>query len=223
MTDEIKAALDSEESFFKRSGVKVIVASSNEEALALHKTHKADLIIASLDSAGMSGEILCSLIRDDVELRRVSIIIVGPDNETVLDRFLKCRANAFVTMPLNSAVLLEEAHQLLHIAPRTACRISISVKLNGTSKKAPLIGFLENISPSGLLFRAASNLHEGDMVKCSFSLPGYKHISTEAQIVRKTAVQETQPPANHYGAIFTDIGSDSLLAIETFVKKTSCK
>ncbi len=218
IAEDIKAILEKEQSFLSRAGIRIFTAATNERALSLHRDEKADLIIAKLDTPGMSGEMLCSLIRDDEELRNVSLIMVCSASEADLERCVQCSANVFISSPINSAVLLQEAHQLLHIAPRTSCRISMSVKLEGRSKGIPFIGSLENISTSGMLFRTAALLSEGDTVQCSFSLPDSTRITANAEIMRvlgKEAGQDT----NRYGIRFTDPGVDLISAIEALVEK----
>lgn len=218
IAEDIWAILEKEQSFLNRSGIRIFPAASNEKALALHKAEKADLIIAKLNMQEMSGEMLCSLIRNDDELRNVSIIIVCSENDADLERCVRCRANAFISSPINSAVLLQEAHRLLHIAPRMSFRIPINVKLHGTSKEKPFTGYIENISTSGMLFRAAVILSEGDTIRCSFSLPDSTHITTTTEIVR-VLLKETEHDTNRYGINFTDLSADTISAIEGLVKK----
>jgi len=216
--EDIYRTLKKEQSFLNRSHIRTFTVTSNKEALAIHRTEKADLIIAKLDTPEMSGESLCSLLRNDSELCNVSIIIVSPDVESNLDRCLQCRANAFISIPINKAVFLQEVHQLLNIAPRKSCRIPMSIKIRGTSKKLSFTGYAENISTSGLLLQSDASLSEGDTVMCSFSLPDSKHITVTAEIVR---VLEKQIPykTNCYGIHFIDIRNNLSSAIESFVEK----
>ncbi|MGD0886894.1 MAG: PilZ domain-containing protein [Thermodesulfovibrionales bacterium] len=221
IAEDLKTIIDKEKSFFNRSDMRIFTAATNERVLALHKAEKANLIIAKIDAPDMSGEKLCSLVREDEELRSVSLIVVSPETEAAHERCLQCRANAFVASPIiNGAILLEEAHQLLHVAPRTAGRIPISVKLNGTSKKTVLIGSSEDISTSGMLFEAAAGFFEGDTIKCSFALPGSTPINVQAEIVR-VVTKESQYDTNLYGIKFLDLDAAALSAIEAFVKRES--
>ena len=220
IAEEIKALLKKEKSFLERSDIRIFKADTNSRALALHKTEKADLIIAMLDTPDMSGEELCSIIRGDDELRGVSIIIVSSKGEAELERCIKCRANAFVSSPVNNAVLLQEAHQLLNIAPRKACRIPISVKFDGTLKGRPFTGHLEDISSSGMLFRSSYALFEGDTIICTFSL-GSDRITAPAEIVRVFGKKPGHDAI--YGISFSDINPDAVSAIEAFVKKESAE
>ena len=146
IAEDLKAGIEGDRSFFNRSDIITIWASSNAEILDRHKTEKADLIITGLDMPGMSGEDLCSLIRNDDTLRSVSIIIVCSETATNLQRCTQCGANAFITSPVNTAVLLQEAHQLLHVTQRKTCRMPLKVRVEGTATGKPFIGTIENIS-----------------------------------------------------------------------------
>lgn len=216
LAEDIKAILEKEQSFLNRSDITIFTVSTNEQALSVHRAEKADLIIANLDTPGMSGEMLFSLIREDNELCDVSLIIVCTDGSE-LKRCLKCRANAFVTAPLNNAVLLQEAHQLLHIAPRKSFRVPLSIKISGTSNDVLFTAFGEDISVSGMLLHSDTLLCEGDTITCSFYLPDSTHITSDAEVVR-VLEKGTEHDTNCYGVKFIDLSNDFSSAIEAFVE-----
>jgi CheY-like chemotaxis protein len=222
VSEDIWTVLEKEQSFLSRSDVKMFAASSNEKALALHRAEKADLLIAKLDSPDMNGETLSSLIRTEKGLSRVSLIMVCADTESDIKRCLKCNANAFITAPVNAAALLQEAYQLLNIAPRRSCRIPVGMKIQGTSKKLPFTAYAENISASGMMFRTAAIFFEGDTITCSFSLPDSVRITANGEIVR---VMETkaEPDNRRYGVKFIDLSTESYSAIEEFVGRECVK
>ena len=215
---DIYEALQEEQSFLNRSDIKTFTAVTNEDVLAVHKAEKADLIVAKLDTPSMNGETLCSLIREDQDLSRVSMLIVCSNSPSDHERCLSCRANAFFSIPVNNAVLLQEMYQLLHIPPRMSCRIPISVKIEGTLRKMPFTAHIENISTSGMLFRTAAYLSEGDTITCTFSLPGYSRVTANAEIVRVVESKRKKEP-HVYGIKFIDLAVESLSAIEAFVEK----
>ena len=219
IAEDLISLVEKDKSFFNRTDIRLISAATNEEILALHRDEKADLIITNLDMMGMNAENLCALIRNDVELRSVSIIIVCPETITNLQRCIQCGANAFVTTPVNHAVLLQEAYLLLHVTPRRSCRIDLKLKMEGRSKESPLTGLTENISSSGMLFRSAAIFFEGDSIKCSFSLPGSTRISAGADIVRVLKNEDKRFAKHLYGVIFSDISDNDISAINAFVKK----
>jgi CheY-like chemotaxis protein len=215
---DIYKVLQKEQSFLKRSDIKTFTAITNEEALAIHKVKKAELIVAKLETPSMNGETLCSLIREDKELASVSILIVCSNTQSDHERCLTCRANAFFSSPVNNAVLLQEMYQLLHIPPRMSCRIPISVRIDGALRKMPFTAHIVNISTSGMLFRTAAYLSEGDAITCAFSLPGSSRITANAEIVRVIESKRKKEP-HVYGVKFIDLAVESLSAIETFAEK----
>lgn len=215
IAEDLETILEKDQSFFNRSDIRTIAAATNEDILSLHHAKKADLIITNLDMPGMNGEDLCSSIRNHEELRKVSIMIVCADTAANIQRCTQCRANAFITSPINSAVLLQEAYQLLHVTPRRSCRLPLKFKMEGTSKEKPFSGHAENISASGMLFHSAATLFEGDTIKCSFSLPGSARVSVSAEIVR---VENEPDTNNRYGVIFADLSDNTISVIEAFVE-----
>jgi len=219
IAEDLIAIIEKDQSFFNRTDIRTISAATNEEILVLHRSERADLIITNLDMPEMNAENLCALIRNDDELRSVSIIVACPETAANHQRCIQCKANAFVTTPVNHAVLLQEAYLLLHVTPRRSCRINLKLKMEGQSKEKPFTGFTENISTAGMLFLSAAILFEGDSIRCSFSLPGTTRISASADIVR-VLTDENEPHAKHlYGVIFSDISDDDISAINAFVEK----
>ena len=85
---DIYEALRKEQSFLNRSDIKTFTAVTNEEALAVHKAEKADLIVTKLDTPPMNGETLCSLIREDQALSGVSMLIVCSNTPSDHERCL---------------------------------------------------------------------------------------------------------------------------------------
>jgi CheY-like chemotaxis protein len=218
--EDIHLILEKEQSFLKRSGVRIFTVSSNKQALVTYRDERADLIIAKIDTPEMSGEMLCSLIREDKELRNVSLILICADTESEFKRCMKCRANAFFTVPINHAALLQEVHHLLHIAPRKLIRVPLSIKIFGKSRDLPFIGYTENISVSGMLMHSDTLLFEGDTISCSFYLPDSTHITTNAEVIRSPD-KESEHDTNCYGIKFLDLSPGNCSAIERFIVKES--
>lgn len=216
---KINKELEKQKSFLDREDIKKYISLSNKHALLIHKTEKADLIVTNLDSKSMSGETLCSIIRNDKELNKVSIIILCSNTKLHHQRCLNCQANVFLTLPVNSAVLLQEMHQLINIAQRKSCRIPIKLKIEGVSKRKTIIAYTENMSASGMLINTKALLSEGDSISCSFRMPDSKKISVRAEIVRVLERKEREK-INYYGIKFTDINNEDAGIIEKFLIKT---
>lgn len=221
LTEDIKAVLEKDRSFFNRSGIRSIAAETNEEILALHKAEKADLIITNLGLPGRGGDDLCSLIRNDEALRSVSIIIVCSETTSNLRRCAQCGANTFIASPVNTAVLLQEAYQLLHVTPRRSCRIPLKLRMEGTSREKPFSGHAHNVSASGMLFQSSAIFFEGDTIQCSFSLPGPVRITANAEIVRVSKTKESDATDTLYGIRFSDLNDADISVLNTYVNSNS--
>jgi response regulator RpfG family c-di-GMP phosphodiesterase len=220
LAEDIQAMLLNEESFLDRSDTKIFTTNTNAEILALHRAEKADLLIMNLDSPEMSCEALSALIRGTTELCNVSIIVVHPDTESAARRSAQCRANAFVTSPIDNVILLQKVHELLNVASRRSLRVPLSIEIYVTSTGSPFIAYAENISVSGMLLHSEKLLSVGDTLKCGFYLPDSIHITTNAEIVR-VIEKVTEHDTNGYGIKFIDLGHHCKAAIEAFVKKIS--
>jgi hypothetical protein len=169
----------------------------------------------------MPGETLCSLIRDDDALRKVSIMLICSEKGTDVEKCVQCGANAFITSPVNTAVLLQEAYQLLQIPPRKTCRIPLKLKLEGTAKNKAFSGTAENISAAGMLFRSSASLEEGDTILCTLSLKDSAALTASAEIVRVLEGGHKKE-RNLFGVRFSSLSDDAVSAIEAFVHN-SCR
>jgi len=218
IAEDIKAILEKEGSFLNRDDIRTVTVSTNKEALALHSSEKADLIIVNLDMPEMSSEKLCSLIREDKELRRVSIIVVCPDTESSVNRCSRCRANVFIAGMPDKTILLQKMHQLLEIAPRKSLRIPLSIEIHVVSKKRHFIAYAENISISGMLLHSEAPLFKGDIITCGFYLPDSTHVTANAEVIR-VLEKGTEHDTNCYGIKFLNLSVDSGTAIRAFVEK----
>jgi response regulator RpfG family c-di-GMP phosphodiesterase len=215
---DIKSVITKEESFFNRDNINILTSSSNEEALFIHKKEQVDLIISRLDSPQMDGKTLCSLIRDDVFLRSVSIIMVYSDIKPANEMISQCRANAFLRDPINLSLLSAKSQQLLNIAQRESLRAPVAVKVHGKFKGKPFLCLSENISATGMLFQTEKIIHKGDVIACSFFLPNSVHIVTEAEIVRVVR-KKTEFDTHHYGTKFSNLKSKDKSEIEKYTKE----
>lgn len=217
IAEDVYEQVKGEQCFLSRADVTLYRAGSNRSALMLHMKEHADLIIARLDSQDMSGEELCSVIRDDATLRKVSLIIICDDQERDVERCTLCRANAFMASPVNPAVLFQEAHHLLHIASRKKSRVSMTLKTEGSSRGRPFICEVENISSSGMLIKSSAVLYEGDVVQCSIALSDTTRIKTAGEVVR--LIGKTPDAKSGYGIRFSEISPDYARKIEEWIRK----
>jgi len=220
ITNDLMIILGKKSSFLNRADVRLFTAANSEDVLAVHQAEKVNLIIAALDLPGMKNEQLYKMIRENKDLRAVSVILVCPDAPLSLERASRCKANAVITLPVDVTKLLEKAQQLLNISWRESYRVLLSVRVEGSTKDTSFFCSSENISTTGILIETDKVLKQGDHVMCSFFLPDAKQIKTSGQILR---VIEPTPgaKAHRYGVNFNQLPVDAKSAIEDFVEKKS--
>jgi CheY-like chemotaxis protein len=220
IVDDLRAHIDKEKSILHRSDIKIFTATSGEEALAVHKAEKVDLIIVDLDMPGMHGDQLCSLIRRDKALKQVSILIACSGTEPELVRIRQCKANSYITKPIRPVQFLESVSQFLDVPERKSYRVLLKARVEGKFGSGPFYCSSQNISISGMLIDTEKALEKGDVLSCSFFLPGSECIVTDAEVMRSVRTAEN---AVSYGVRFLNLRPAFKAAIETFIERRSLK
>jgi DNA-binding response OmpR family regulator len=222
ITQDVKELIEREDNFLNRAEFRIIPVASNEEALDIHRVEKADVIIADLDSQALNGELLCSAIRDNKELCRVSLIIMHSGDTSEIQRASRCRANAFMEKFTDPAIIIEKARQLMSIPVREAFRSPIGIMVNCDNTLHPALGYAENISVTGMLFDSEKSFSKGEIISCWFVLPDSTHVRTAAEIVR-ISTRATEHDTNQYGVRFLDLNHAFRTAISEYVRKRQRK
>ena len=213
---DVKAALDKKGGILSRAAFKIVTANSNKEVLEMHRQENFDLIITKLKSPELDGDKLCTLIREDEKLCKVSVIIVCDNNKADVDRSSSC--NAVLTRPLSPEVLSSLVFNMLNIPRREAYRVLINVQVNGKHDSKSFLCSSVNISCSGLLIETSNKLDLGDNASCSFFLPGVmKKITINGTIVRANNKNDI----NEYGIKFAHLNYEGRTSIEAFIQSKS--
>ena len=215
---DIKADADKNGGILNRAAFRIITANSNEEVLEMHKQENFDLIITKLKSPGLDGDNLCSIIRKDEKLCKVSVILVCDNNKLDVDRSSNCGANAVLTMPLSPDVLSSMVFNLLNIPRREAYRVIINALVNGKHDNKSFLCSSVNISCTGLLIETGKKIDLRDKVSCSFFLPGLKKMTLNGTIVR---INTKTIDINEYGIKFDHINFEDRTSIEAFIQSKS--
>ncbi len=216
LVDNLRPFLEKEASILANRGLRLLTAASGEEAVSIHKSEKADLIVTSLDMPGMTGDALCSLIRKDKELKNVSVIIICENKKAHLDRCARCGANTFVTKPFDPSVFLDKVSRLIEIPKRSGIRVLIKVSVKGELKSESFFCTSVNISTAGILLEMDRTLSKGDHINCSFFIPGSESIMADCEVMR---VAPSSQGISQCGVKFLDLSPDHKSAIDTFVRK----
>jgi CheY-like chemotaxis protein len=214
VVDNLFTVTERSAGLMNRAELTLLTASSADEALELHRAEKVDMVIIDLQVSGMSPEAFCAAIRQDEATRGTSILIACRDVTAEIDRALRCKANDYITKPIDVDLLVQKASQLLHISQRKSCRVLLKVSVDGKTTGAPFFCTCQNISATGMLIKTEKVLGKNDHISCSFYLPGSERIVADAVIIR--ALREPDGTWQ-YGIHFSNLSPLYHTAIETFI------
>lgn len=217
LTDRFKQHL-TQEFFAEFEDVEVITAYSHEEAVKIHRSRRADLIVTELYGSGMDTARFCSLLRGEEGTRGVSIILYCRDNEVERSESARCKANAVLSLPVDRRLLRGTMQRLLNVSPRRAFHTTFRARRSRSD------AFIDcrtlNISVSGMLIEAAADLHDGEQLHFSLALPAVPALAAQAEVVR-AARSESPSRGMWYGLRFSRIDPASRRAIERIVSQSS--
>lgn len=218
LVDDLKTVIETEKNILSRANFKIFTATSGKEALDIHRKEKVDLIIADIEMPEMSGDLLCSTIRKNEGLKKVSIIIVCNNREADLERCHRCGANAYITKPVDRQRFFEKASQFLNISGRKNYRVLVKAKIEGRFLDAPFFCSSRDISATGMLVETDKSLAKGNIISCSFHLPDSEHILSKGEVMRVVMGQDGK---NSYGIRFIDLEPQYSSGIEAFINKAT--
>jgi len=204
-------------SLLDRKDFQVFMVPDGVQALELHRRERVGLIVADLDVPEMAGDILCSRIREDAELSKVSFILVCHNSPAELARAVHCGANICLHKPFTAVTLFDHVEKLLTISVRRGYRVLLRAKVEGAKDETVFFCTSQNISASGMLIETDRPLLPGDQLSCSFYLPGSALINTDGEVVRAETAADGK---HHCGIRFTGIAAEQKRDIEGFIAGT---
>lgn len=214
-TGDLLQIIDKDEGVLSRKDFITFRAASAHEAIALHRDEEMDVIISGAELQDMSGYELCRLIREDEEMKGVSIILVCSNRESDRGKCTESGANECLTYPLDPHELFQKIVKLLDVPVRKHTRVLIKVSVKGKFKTEPFFGMTQDMSTSGLLLETDKVLAKGDAIECAFFVPNADRILAEGEVMR---VIKTEESVMKYGVRFRGLQLDSKKAIEAFIK-----
>jgi len=217
LVSNLDAFIGRNKNLLNRAGFRILTATSAEGALRIFRQEPVDLIISLLDLPGMGGDALCSLMRQDKDLRQVPIILVCYDSEIELERASHCGANACVIKPVRPDLLLKQIGRFLDIPTRREYRASFNAKVIGRRGSLPFTGMTRNISVSGILCETEAYLSQDDLISNLMLAIDTHQIDADGKVVWS----QSQPDGMYnYGVQFTRLAPACRERIENFVTRS---
>jgi CheY-like chemotaxis protein len=217
IAQSVQQAVTNAESLFSRGSVGVLTAATSEDLLQLHRTHKADLIIAEAMLPVMGGLTLCRTIRKDPGLRDVSLIMACAGGDLAVQEYRDAGCNEVLLTPVDPVRLFSTVSRMLMVQNRLAVRIPIRITVEGMSGKETFIGISHDLSVSGMLLDSARMLQPGDRLHCSFTISS-RVVSLDCEVVR---TQRQGTGRFQFGVKFVNLDAKTFVQIEHFVKSST--
>jgi CheY-like chemotaxis protein len=214
IAEPVLRAVEKSNTLFGRGGIAVFPAPTSEDILALHRVNKADLIVTDFALPVMDGTRLCLAIRSDPALKDVSLIMVCDAGGLFQAQCLQAGANTVMTKPVDPFELFTHVAELLVISQRQDMRASLHVSAARREEATSFPGVSRNISISGMLLEAETELQKGERLACAVDIGG-REITTECEVVR---VEKSSTSGFHYGVKFLNLDTKSMIIIDQFVR-----
>jgi CheY-like chemotaxis protein len=215
IAEPVLRAVEKSNTLFGRGGIAVFPARTSEDVLALHRANNADLIVTDFALPVMDGTRLCLIIRGDSALKDVSLIMVCDAGGLFQAQCLQAGANTVMTKPVDPFELFTHVAELLVIPQRQDMRALLHVSAAGREETTSFPGVSRNISISGMLLEADTELQKGERLVCAVDIGG-REITTECEVVR---VEKSSTSGFHYGVKFLNIDTKSMIIIDQFVRR----
>jgi len=202
--------LERNEGLLNRVGFKIYTATSALEAMQIHRAHRVKLIIAMLDMPVISGDMLCSLIRQDPVLKKVSILLICQPTPGQIERASICGANAWICKPLQPGMLLQEVGKLISIPTRVDYRASV----HGVVRCKWFSGVSRNISVSGVLCETDVEIDPEEIITSMSVTISSSEIVTDGKVARSVRLPNG---LYNYGVQFISLAPEHRREIESLV------
>ena len=216
ITDDLKPIIESGRNILTRKNIAILTVSSGEDVLKIHEEENSDLIIMRLKMPGMGGDEICTSIRNNGSLKKVSIILVCDNDRADIAKCQACSANAFITKPVDSKEVFRNIRKFLYVSDRKNTRIIFQVFIKGKAKDRFFFANTENISNSGILLETDEVIKKGERISCSFFIEK-DLVTLNGKVMR---IVEEDDNMHHYGIQFINLNLTSLKKIEAFIYKS---
>ena len=114
VVDDEQQVRDLLNTFLKREGYEVVVASNGEEAMELAEAENPHVILLDVNMPGIDGIEVCNRLKAKEKTRPIPIIIVTVHEDRNVEAFLE-GADDFVTKPFNTVEFSFRVRSMLRI------------------------------------------------------------------------------------------------------------
>lgn len=174
VVDDTRLFRELEAVFLARAG-QVYTASGGEEALAIARRERPDVVVADMDMPGMDGETLCRAIKADRDLHATPVILViAGDCAAEHARAVSAHADDILAKPLSRIQLNVAVARLLREKPArglTRVGVEAEVRVRLSRAESSAWGLARDLSRGGIFVESHGRLPVDTEVDLDFRLP----------------------------------------------------
>jgi CheY-like chemotaxis protein len=223
LVDDTKLCIELEKSFLKLSPVRILTATTGDEALEIARKEHPDLIFLDIHMPGMDGIACCREIKSDPSLRSIPVVMVtSSGTEEYLEKCKEAGCDAFVTKPINRRVFLEKARAYCNAIDRRELRIPFRTPVTCNRTGLALSAEIADISAGGVYLACDQEIEENAELLLVFVLSEDEKLSVEAKgrvawVNTSRKRKKLTLPAG-FGVEFVEIHDDAGEAIRTLIE-----
>ena len=214
IVSSLNTFIERNETLLRRAAFRIFAATTVAEAMKLILQESVDLLLIDIQLGDMDGEVFCSQLRNNNEVKTPVILLVCHDSAEDFSRLSTSGADALIARPIKPLQLLKAVGQYLTVQLVRSRRVSHRVKV--VSKKDPVEFFCisHNISITGMMIETEFALEIGCVIVCQFTIPDSIQVETEGEIVRSA---RSIDGAHQYGIRFTTLSRADRREIDLYI------
>lgn len=217
IVDDAPMFRELESLFLARSG-RVVTASDAEEALAVARRDRPDVIVTDLSMPGMDGDELCARVKADPDLGRTPVIVVtGGAQPEEHERAVRAGADDVLEKPVSRVTLIQAVNHFLRLASRGLVRVPLEtdVRLSEPSGSSSW-GWARNVSRGGIFVEHERPLEPATEVALEFQVPESREsLAPTARVVWRRLASTSGRPG--MGLQFLKLDREHARLLEDYV------
>lgn len=226
LADDVELFLMLEKSFFQREEFDLKTARNGNEALAVIRETKPDLVFLDLFMPEMNGDECCRIVKNDEACRHIPIIMVTTaGREEDLERCRQAGCDDIVHKPINRHDFMATARRFLRVEERGPLRFSARLRVHyGASPDDLLSDYSIDLSTGGLFLATENPLPADTPLKMEFVLPTSETtICCKARVawVNEAELRKKKTIPTGMGVQFLDLTLADMDAIRKYIKSVN--
>ena len=209
-------------SFLSRSDIKIFSVATLQDALSIHRSVQADIIIVKSRTKDRIYHECFQSVREKELFRECALIVVAPKTSSAALKTKKRCIKEVYFGKVKGRRIIKKAMQLLNLSWRETYRVLLNVAVEGSACETSFACRSINISVTGMLLETAQKFTKGQRISCSFVLPDTTRIETAGEIVRMIP-QLSDEEKKLYGVRFDNMDEETRSKIIQFINPLSEK